>query len=149
MELQGGFKEFRRNYGLTPNKVSSESRIPCKTLRKYPNIASNTPPPKPIDGEDEFSFSQHNKLLKAEFGKRKPNKMLISNLMELSFPMRRSDITQNGYDGVTSLFKHYPLLQDYEQVLILLFHYCMMLTNFNFVVTNGNVQGSSKAFQLY
>lgn len=36
--------------------------------------------------------------------------------MELSYPIRRRDITEKGYVGVTYLFAEYPLLQDYEQV---------------------------------
>ena len=68
-----------------------------------------------MPGEDKFSFSQHNKLLKAELSKSKPNK-IISEIMDLSFAMRRQDIVNNGYTGVSALFDIYPALQDYEQV---------------------------------
>lgn len=36
--------------------------------------------------------------------------------MDLSFAMRRQDIANNGYTGVSALFDIYPALQDYDQV---------------------------------
>ena len=76
------------------------------------------PLPEVMAGEDKFSFEQHNKLLKAELSKSKPNRIVVSEIMDLSFAMRRRDIINNGYPGVLALFEIYPALQDYDQVRV-------------------------------
>lgn len=124
VELQSRFREYRR-----PDKVTSSSTLSAsscstshedsaKSIRKHPGITKDIPVPKQVDGEDNFSFAQHNKLLKTEFGKSKPNNSIISEIMDLSFPMRRHDIISNCYLGVKSLFGQYPFLQTFEQVSI-------------------------------
>lgn len=85
-------------------------------LRKHPGITHLTEAPKVPEGEDEFSFKQHQKTLQAEYFKRHPNMDLVHRLMELSYPMRRIDITDKGYTGVYALFEEYPFLQNYDHV---------------------------------
>ena len=59
--------------------------------------------------------------------------------MDLSFSMRRNDITSNdSYKGVGMLFEVYPVLQDHDQVCIL----CpinITLAISLFLVDHGNV----------
>lgn len=113
--MKARFKEFRRVTPATKNKPTSATNKKSP-VRKPPGISSHISLPEVMPGEDKFSFSQHNKLLKAELSKSKPNKIIISEIMDLSFAMRRQDIANNGYTGVSALFDIYPALQDYDQV---------------------------------
>ena len=88
---------------------------PTERKRKQPGTIQPHPTYKVQDGEDTFSFGQHQKSLKAEYQKKTPNIGLIKSLMDLSFPMRRNDI-KKGYIGVADLFETYPFLQDYDHV---------------------------------
>lgn len=119
MELKSRFKEFRRV--KAPKSIIDKPVQHTPEKRKRPGFALpsyfNTPSTKPLDGEDEFSFAQHQKAIKTEYKKSKnQNIVMMNKLMELSFAMRRADITVKGYIGVADLFEEYPLLQDYDQV---------------------------------
>uniref|UniRef100_A0A1X7UZ28 Uncharacterized protein n=1 Tax=Amphimedon queenslandica TaxID=400682 RepID=A0A1X7UZ28_AMPQE len=84
-------------------------------IRKSPGVSISIPMPEVMGGEDKFSFDQHNKLLKAELSKSKPNRIVVSEVMDLFFAIRR-DIINNSYPGILSLFETYPALQDYDQL---------------------------------
>ena len=89
--------------------------------QKLPGIISPIPTIEMSPGEDEFSFAQHNKLLRSEYKKQHLNEVLVKDLMDHSFAMRRCDITKTGYSGVADLFVAYPFLQDCKQVSVM---YC-------------------------
>lgn len=73
------------------------------------------PPLTPTPGEDKTPFARHTKALQAEYVKKNPNKQVISELMDRSFPQRRMDIKNNSYD-LSTVFKRYPFLQKSDQV---------------------------------
>uniref|UniRef100_A0A1X7T5M6 PB1 domain-containing protein n=1 Tax=Amphimedon queenslandica TaxID=400682 RepID=A0A1X7T5M6_AMPQE len=111
-QLMNRFKEFRRD------KKSRDTSKPSTTKQvqqKLSGITSAIPPIKEQPGEDNFSFQQHQKRLKAEYQKRQPNLDVVNDLMERSFSMRRNDILVKGYTGVAELFDTYPFLQDFFQ----------------------------------
>ena len=107
--LQNRFKEFRRE--KKPRKSSSASDpVPptCKSTPKSPSVNKAEKLSVPA-GEDEVSFARHNRVLKAEFSKSKPNAEMVKDLMERTFAMRRKDILSQGhsYDPLAK----YPFLQ--------------------------------------
>ena len=108
------FKEFRRDKKSRENSKQSSTSKPIP--QKHPGITSALPIVKHQPGEDGFSFDQHNKRLKTEYRKQQPNIVVVDDLMERSFSMRRQDITGNGYSGVLTLFDVYPFLQEFTQV---------------------------------
>ena len=61
-------------------------------------------------GEDEVSFQRHNRVLKAEFSKSRHNKQIVSELMNVTFPMRRADILLSPCN-INKILKKYPFLQ--------------------------------------
>jgi hypothetical protein len=67
------------------------------------------------EGEDEASFARHNRSLKAEYKKTKPNQAVVSELMKLSYEMRRNDITKEG-KPLGELLAQYPFLGTSEEV---------------------------------
>ena len=74
------------------------------------------------DGEDDTSFDEHNKLLKAyaesssKPSSKKRNEANVKDLMEMSFAMRRNDILLKG-DSFQTL-KKYPCLKSPQHVRI-------------------------------
>ena len=111
------FKEFRRD---KRSRETSKPGITNKQVQqRLPGITSAIPPIKEQPGEDNFSFLQHQKRLKAEYQKRQPNLAVVNDLMERSFSMRHTDIVMKGYTGVAELFDTYPFLQDFYQVCII------------------------------
>ena len=72
-------------------------------------------------GRDDISFQRHNRVLQAEWSKVKWNVMVVGELMERTFPMRRREILDNSCN-VQTLFKKFPFLQDPEQVIVA--HFC-------------------------
>lgn len=68
------------------------------------------------DGEDETSFTRHNKLIKSEMAKGgKKNSVVLSSLIKQSFAMRRRDILENTYH-VHVILSKYPFLKEPSQV---------------------------------
>ena len=61
-------------------------------------------------GEDEVSFQRHNCVLKAEFSKSRHNKQIVSELMNVTFPMRRADILLSPCD-INKILEKCPFLQ--------------------------------------
>lgn len=82
------------------------------TYRKVLIIHAQVP-----ECEDHASFKRHNVYLKKEFLKRVPNRELVSQLMELSFAMRRNDIVGNAKE-VKEIINDYPFLGDAKEVSI-------------------------------
>lgn len=66
-------------------------------------------------GEDETSFNRHVKVLKNEKVKSHPNMQVVEDLMEKTFFMRRSDITNNARD-ILAILNEYPFLSVEDQV---------------------------------
>ena len=66
-------------------------------------------------GEDEVSFKRHNKILVSEKAKVNPNMMIVNELMDKTFYMRREDITNNPC-VVSTLLSKYPFLSVENQV---------------------------------
>ena len=74
-------------------------------------------PPIP-PGEDEKSYMSHKVSLQAEFTKLKARQdpMLINELVETSFAMRRREILSKGHTPGYNMFKTFPFLQEAEYV---------------------------------
>ena len=108
--LKNRFKERRRVKKLRKPvsdvpTVSVKPKSPCVLEADLLTIPA---------GEDDNSFERHNRALKAEYSKSKPNGQMVKELMELTFAMRRKDIVSQGhsYDPVSK----YPFLQVAEHV---------------------------------
>lgn len=103
------FKEFRRSPKVVKPPVESKSKHSPRSEAKAKQpgcdliMKSPTVPP----GEDDTSFKRHNKLLIMESKKSHPNMAVVSNLMDRSFALRRSDILTKSCD-ITTLFTKYP-----------------------------------------
>ena len=67
-----------------------------------------------------MSFQRHNRILQAEWHKPKRNVMVVEELMECTFVMRRQEILLNSCN-VQTLLKKFPFLQDPEQVIVVNF----------------------------
>ena len=110
-------KEIRRpKYSRSPKEekspVSSKvGRSPplCKVERTPGSVDVMKLPSIPA-GEDEVSFQRHNRVLKAEFSKTRHNKQIVSELMNVTFSMRRADILQSPCD-IIKILEKYPFLQ--------------------------------------
>ena len=63
------------------------------------------------DGEDSFSFEQHNRAFKIEYDKVRPNRAVVDDLVAQSFAMRWNDLHDNSY-GLDIVFEKYPFLAD-------------------------------------
>ena len=68
-----------------------------------------------IIGEDNVSFENHNKLILIEYQKSSPNKIVVDDLVELSFAMRREDMTLNPLEMKQTL-KKYPFFREEKMV---------------------------------
>ena len=71
------------------------------------------------EGEDEGSFARHNRALKVEFQKIKPNRALVAELMKLSFEMRRNRIISESIP-LSEILSSYPFLRCPEEVFLLI-----------------------------
>lgn len=87
---------------------------------KMPGVDAIMKPPIIPSGEDQTSFERHNKRLSFEFKKAQPNIPVVTELMALSYAMRRQDILKNSY-GITEILEHYPFLQFCDQVGVIKF----------------------------
>ena len=113
--LQGRFKEFRRTH-KPRRSMPSSSESKEVSGSKGRQIASTLPIP---DGEDSVSFERHNRALKVEYNKVRPNKQVVEELMAQSFAMRWNDLHDNSYD-VETVFEMYPFLADVSQVSLII-----------------------------
>ena len=83
--------------------------------KKSPGVHNPLALPDIPKGEDDVSFERHNRILCTEWSKTNRNAMLIKELMDRTFAMRRREIVDNPCD-VQSLFKKFPFLQQSDQV---------------------------------
>ena len=83
-QLINRFKEFRRE-----KKVRQDTKPGPKKMAspKRPGITLSLPSIEVSAGEDEFSFTQHNKCIQSEYKKRHPNKVVVRDIMDRSFAM--------------------------------------------------------------
>ena len=126
VQLTNRFKNFRSERKSHNTQPHSSKRKQTDVAKKQPGDYSVIPTVKIEEGEDEFSFQQHQKRLKAEQKKCQLDDSLVDDLMTQSFGMRMKHITENGYSGVQAQFEVYPFFQDYIQI----FGLCMHLTTF-------------------
>ena len=109
------FKEFRR-LPRNPTESDKEKNL-VKENPKMPGVDAIMKPPIIPPGEDQTSFERHNKRLVLEFKKAQPNIPIVTELMDLSYAMRRQDIFKNSY-SITEILEHYPFLQFCDQVRV-------------------------------
>lgn len=67
------------------------------------------------EGEDSASFARHNNSLKIEAGKGKPKRNIVSELMNISFSMRRNNIIEDP-KPLSELLTCFPFLKDCNEV---------------------------------
>lgn len=106
--LRERFKRFRR----TKKRATSTTPTQSVTAKKKKKLGSATTIPP---GEDESSYWRHVKALKAEYAKTRPNKVVVQQLMKLSFPIRRNRILETPMD-VSTIMDECPFLSDYSEV---------------------------------
>ena len=114
------FKEFRRcRKPLTPKMTTPKptKTVPPVSKQQPPGSMVLTIPDVPV-GEDETSFTRHNKQIKSEMAKgHKKNNVVLDDLIAQSFAMRRRDILDNSYH-VNVILEKYPFLRHPSQVCI-------------------------------
>lgn len=119
--LQNRFKEFRRV--KKPRNTIVRQLIPSKP--KSPCVGLKRETPEITPGEDGVSFERHNRVLKAEFAKTKPDVQLVGDLMNRTYAMRRKDILTQGHSW--DPLSKYPFLQVTEHVSLGGIHYSTLL----------------------
>lgn len=110
------FKDMRRvrkPKNLEPKNSEKTEKI---LRKKVPGIHSALAMPDIPAGEDEVSFRRHNNVLRAEWTKSSRNMMVVNELMDVTYGLRRRTILEESMD-VETLFEKFPFLQDPDQVL--------------------------------
>ena len=74
------------------------------------------------DGEDKTSFERHNRVIRAELKKTRPNATVLKDIISRSYAMRRIDVLENSY-SLTEVFDKYPFLADPDQVWLIFLLY--------------------------
>ena len=92
-----------------------EKQVKVVKKPKLPGVDSVMNLPTIPPGEDVTSFQRHNKVLLIESKKAHPNMLVVGDLMERTFAMRRRDILESSYD-INTILSKYPFLQNGEQV---------------------------------
>ena len=114
------FKDYRRKRvpfaesfsKPPPDEATPKLRQPPKDRSPGDTFQSPVVP----DGEDELSFSRHNKAIKSEMGKKgRANKTILTDLINQSFAMRRRDILESTAH-CSIIVKKYPFLKEPIQV---------------------------------
>ena len=95
MSLRNRFKE--RRHIQTVRKSSQPSTAAPRSCPCQKPAKRAIDPPVVPSGEDETSFLRHQRVLAAEFQKAHPSEQIIRELMQLTFPMRRKDILEDGH----------------------------------------------------
>lgn len=90
--------------------TTTKSESSTKVSGKFPGSLECLEPPVVPPGKDQKSFERHNRVLLTQYGKSHPNHQIISDLMELTFAMRRSDILHTPMD-IHGILQKYPFLQ--------------------------------------
>ena len=123
--LQNRFKEFRRERKVVKEESTAETtetakeNQPPKTAKKPKSakqpaaLLVQLPDIRP--GEDEHSFCRFNRMLQAEAKKVKPNRDVVSKLMERTYPQRRIDILSTPMP-LTQILLKYPCLGKEDEV---------------------------------
>ncbi len=109
------FKEMRRPPKSKSNSSDSIKVHVKREVKRSPGISKPLSVLEIPAGEDSVSFERHNRVLRTEWTKSNRNAMLVEQLMDRTFAMRRRDILDTSTDVQTILAK-YPFLQDPEQV---------------------------------
>ena len=115
------FKEFNRvkkeRKPITTDSeiVGNPSTEVVGNPLSIPKLKRKATYPVVPDGEDQTSFERHNRQIKLELKKTRPNQVVLQDLISRSYAMRRIDILENGY-SVTEIFKMYPFLSKRDQV---------------------------------
>ena len=115
--MKSKMKEIRRSKSsrsTEKGKSSVSSKIGrspplCKGGRSPGSIDLMKLPSVPA-GEDKVSFQRHNCVLKAEFSKVRHNKQIVSELMNVTFPMHSADILQSPCN-INKILEKYPFLR--------------------------------------
>ena len=102
-------KEIRHPKTARISKGKGKASAPPKPGRSPGSIDTFEAPPISA-GEDIHSFERHNQILKAQYTKPHANQQIVSELMQITFAMRRADIL-NFPCEVAQIFKKYPFLQ--------------------------------------
>lgn len=126
--LQNRFKEFRRERKVVKEENQSDENAETPSKNQLPKMAkkknldsikkpasSLVQPPDIPPGEDEHSFSRFNGMLKAEARKAKPNRDVISKLMERTYSQRRNHILTTPMP-LSQLLQQYPFLGREDEV---------------------------------
>ena len=113
--LRDRFKEFRRVKKPRKATASTPQQPLLVPSKKSPGITRPIESPLVPAGEDKVSFERHNNVLKSEWKKRRPNLVVVDELMEQSFAMRWDDLHSNVLD-LETIFNKYPFLQSSIQV---------------------------------
>ena len=123
--MKNKMKEFRRPKGSSRSTTKScvpqiSGKLPGGQAKsknsKFPGQNKSLKERKPLSslevpaGEDDVSFQRHNRVLKTEYTKAHHNMHLVSELMNLTFAMRRFDILNNPCD-INGILEKYPFLQ--------------------------------------
>lgn len=123
--LQVRLKELRRDKTPRGSKKTADTPKPWVAGKKSPGINRPLSSPRIPAGEDGTSHERHNKALKNEWMKRRPNQVIVNELMEQSFAMRWVDLHSHEYD-LDTIFGTYPFLQNSNQVCTLNSLFCMV-----------------------
>ena len=108
------FKDMRQDRKRTVKSDPSDKEATIKKMtRKAPGPYAIPDVPA---GEDEISFERHNHVLQSEWAKSSRNAVVIEQLMECTFAMRRRDILDHSFTDVST---RYPFLQEANQVSVL------------------------------
>ena len=113
--LVNRFKEFNR---VKKERKPAVHKVDPSTGTHPPPLKRCLTNPVVPEGEDETSFERHNKQIKAELKKsRGPSQVVLKNLVDRSYAMRRNDVLANSY-GISDIFKKYPFLSEPDQVCV-------------------------------
>lgn len=119
------FKEFRRCKGTPSSSTNSATPTaaptgtPTARAKNSCSSGATLVPPSVPSGEDDVSFSRHNKEIKSLMAKKRLHKNLVSlnHLIKLSYAMRRNDILSHEYH-VKVILERYPFFKEPDQVLV-------------------------------
>lgn len=119
--LRDRFRDFRRKRSQNSSDVKVEYSFkaagkPGPKTKK----AKLAEPPFPPPGEDTVSFARRNQRLKAESVKSNLNRGIVSELMKVTYAMRRYDITHNSRK-LKVILVDYPFLKSPEEASVMHF----------------------------
>ena len=104
--LVNRFKEFNR---VKKERKPAVHKVDPSTGTHPPPLKRCLTNPVVPEGEDETSFERHNKQIGSS--------VVLKNLVDHSYAMRRNDVLANSY-GISDIFKKYPFLSEPDQVCV-------------------------------